>query len=231
MIPPEQQSNNVHRADIQEILIKYSSLFQWRADGRDSILDIGCGTGDIAVDLLIPLLPKEFTKLAGCDRSEENIQYARKKHEQYTKVTFDCIDYGCDNEEIQKYIQANNYYYDHITSFYCLHWIPNQKNLMNNIYDMLREPNSDCLLVFVGNNPIFESYSILSKNPKWTKYMQDVNEYIPIYHSATDTVKEFSNLLYSVGFTNCKIDIQQKHYVFDGYDICKGNKFIIYMDM
>lgn len=147
------RSNGLQRRDAKQTIDEFSHVLQWRSDGGDSLLDLGCGSGDVTVDFLLPILPVNFSRLVGVDLSEEMVKFARQQYP-YPRISFEQFDLGMDIEKQQlNGIEP----FDHITSFYCLHWVQNQERAVQNMYKLLK-PDGDLLLVFLAKNPIFEIY-------------------------------------------------------------------------
>lgn len=84
------QSNNLQRQEVRKLLQKYKNKIIWRRDGKD-LLDIGCGSGNITIDFLLPMLPSNFERLMGIDKSEKMVFHAREKYSQ-PKVEFEQFD-------------------------------------------------------------------------------------------------------------------------------------------
>ena len=61
------RTNNMQRRDAKQIIEEFSNILQWRLDGKDSFLDVGSGSGDVLMDLLYPIVPKDFSKFFGSD--------------------------------------------------------------------------------------------------------------------------------------------------------------------
>lgn len=211
-----QRSNGLQRRDAKLVLDNFAQCLQWRPDGHDSLLDIGCGSGDVTIDFILPTMPRNFSRLVGVDLSEQMICHARDQYP-HTKISFDNMDIG---DDIDKYL-VNLEPFDHVTSFYCLHWVQNQKKVMQNIYRLL-QPDGDCLLAFLANNPIFEVYIRMARNPKWSAYMYDVNSYISPYQYSKAPAEEFRSLLYATGFTEYSVEVREQLYIFEGVDILKS---------
>lgn len=49
----------VEKIDIAEVLERHIRNFDWR--GEQCILDVGCGSGEVTQDMLLPLLPEQAT--------------------------------------------------------------------------------------------------------------------------------------------------------------------------
>lgn len=117
------RANGLQRRDAEEILDEFGHLLKWREDGKDSLLDVGSGCGDVLVDFVIPLIPQNFVIILGTDISEQMVRFARKIYSGRKNVSFDRLDIGGDVQQfMSKWGRFN-----HITSFYCLHWIRNQR--------------------------------------------------------------------------------------------------------
>lgn len=214
------RSNGVQRRDAKQVLDEFGHLLQWRSDGRDSLLDIGCGSGDVLMDFILPLMPLKFSRLVGSDVSEQMVRHARDNFP-HTKISFQTMDIAGNLNDLDT-IEL----YDHITSFYCLHWVENQRQALGNIYDLLNV-NGDCLVAFLASNPIFEIYKELAKSMKWAKYMNDVNRFISPYQYSKNPVEEFGKMLGLAGFAEHTVVVRDKLFVYDGLDILKSEYLFI----
>lgn len=184
-------------------------------------MDIGCGSGDVTIDFILPLLPLNFKRLVGSDLSDQMIRYAQESYK-HPKIAFQKLDIG--SGDLTGYLETVEPF-DHITSFYCLHWVQNQKNAMQNIFDLL-QPDGDCLVAFLAANPIFEIYKQMSQTIRWSSYMADVNRYISPYQYSIDPIKELEKTLMAVGFTDYQVAVRDKMFIFDGLDILKSKIFV-----
>ncbi|XP_053665457.1 juvenile hormone acid O-methyltransferase [Anopheles marshallii] len=217
-----EQANGVQRRDAMEILKEYAPLLSCRRGGEDvALLDIGCGSGDVLVDFVLPVLGRGTTvpvgRALGTDISEQMVRYARESYRHLKTVEFDTLDIGA---KLEASTLARWGQFSHVTSFYCLHWVQNQHTAFSNIYQLLKT-GGDCLLVFLANNPIFDIYNQLSRSPKWSKYMYDVEKYISPYQYCENPASEIEDLLCTVGFQHYQIQVRDKLYVYEGLDNLK----------
>lgn len=118
-----QRSNELQRVDTKLVLSEYAPLIKW--NGFDTVMDVGCGTGDVTVDFLLPEIPTTYLKLVGTDISDSMIRYANETYQNLPRVSFERLD-------ISGAIDAKFLnYFDHVTSFFCLHWVQNQKYVIS----------------------------------------------------------------------------------------------------
>jgi juvenile hormone acid methyltransferase len=122
------QTNNLQRRDGEAILAQHSDIFRWKNDGSDSLLDIGCGSSDVTIDFILPMMPKNFSKLVGVDISKLMIQHSKDLYEN-DHIKFYELDIGADifnnAHEIEDDLKPNSF--NCVTSFYTLHWVINQR--------------------------------------------------------------------------------------------------------
>ncbi|ALC40009.1 jhamt [Drosophila busckii] len=213
-----QRANQVQRHDAKLILDEYANILQWRADGQDTLLDVGSGSGNVLMDFVHPLLPKDYSQLVGTDISSKMVGYANKCYHLYERTKFRVLDIGC--QQLPAELQGR---FDHVTSFYCLHWVQNLRVALGNIYELLRPEGGDCLLVFLASNPVYEVYKRLHSNPKWSSYMQDVDQYISPLHYSADPVEKFCQLISDAGFTYHNVELRSEVFVYEGVRTLKDN--------
>ncbi|KAH8352690.1 hypothetical protein KR084_005686 [Drosophila pseudotakahashii] len=212
-----QHANQVQRHDAKLILDEFASTLQWRADGEDSLLDVGSGSGNVLMDFVRPLLPIRG-QLVGTDISSQMVGYASKHYQREERTRFQVLDIGC--ERLPEELSGG---FDHVTSFYCLHWVQNLKGALGNIYNLLKPEGGDCLLVFLASNPVYEVYKLLKMNEKWSTYMQDVEQFISPLHYSLNPGEEFSQLLNDVGFIQHNVEIRNEVFVYEGVRTLKDN--------
>ncbi|KAH8376164.1 hypothetical protein KR200_005411 [Drosophila serrata] len=212
-----QHANQVQRHDAKLILDEFASTLQWRSDGEDTLLDVGSGSGNVLMDFVKPLLPSRG-QLVGTDISSQMVGYASKHYQREERTRFQVLDIGC--ESLPQELRGR---FDHVTSFYCLHWVQNLKGALGNIYNLLRPEGGDCLLAFLASNPVYEVYKILKTKEKWSSYMQDVEQFISPLHYSLNPGEEFSQLLNEVGFIHHNVEIRNEVFVYEGVRTLKDN--------
>ncbi|XP_036329613.1 juvenile hormone acid O-methyltransferase-like [Rhagoletis pomonella] len=212
------RASAVQRRDSKQIFQEYMKVMQWRADEHDTLIDIGSGSGNVLMEYIYPMLPAQFNAVLATDISERMIDFARKNYGDSERAHFEVLDITC--AQLPQRLCGQ---FDHVTSFYCLHWVQNQKRALLNIYQLLRRSGGDCLLVFLANNPIFDVYIELSKSEKWGRYMTDAVQFISPLHNSSDPGAEYSKLLQEAGFVNFSVEIRNEIFVYDGTQNLKDN--------
>ncbi|TMW51282.1 hypothetical protein DOY81_003668, partial [Sarcophaga bullata] len=213
------KANQVQRHDAEQILKEYAQKLEWRLDGTDTLLDVGSGSGDVLMDFILPIMPEKFEKIVGTDLSPKMVNYARNYYRQHENCDFRVLDIGSEVNLPNDLREQFN----HVTSFYCLHWVQNQRQALHNIFNLLKAEGGDCLLVFLAANPVFDVYKSMSRSSKWSSYMKDVDHFIsPLYYCA-DPKLEFSSMLKEVGFVDITVELRKKVYVYEGLEILKDN--------
>lgn len=197
------QLNQLSSRDSHQIIQDYAETLNWRPDGCDAVLDAGCGAGDITHGIILPFLPPHFERLVGVDVSKEMIDYARRTHI-HPKLTFQQFDLGSD---LESQSLAGVEPFDHIFSAFCLTWIRNPRICLETFHKLLK-PNGDVLLWWSPNKR--NAYEELAKNDRWSKYMTDIDRFIPQYQYWEHPETEFQRLLNECGFTNCSVKVYDK---------------------
>lgn len=107
--------------DALYILENYFRLIKLRTQGDDEILDIGCGDGEISIEILFKQFPTKLQKFVGVDISGDMIGFATKKYKKNKEIAFLKLDIATTTLPI--HMEES---FHHVFSFYCLHWVANQ---------------------------------------------------------------------------------------------------------
>lgn len=117
--------NQSQRFDANCAINEFADYFAWRLDGSDTLLDVGCGPGDVLRDFVLPMVPKNISKVTGIDISFEMVAYAKNLIKDREFVEFLQLDISESGEVCRKIL--GNVQFSNITSFYCQHWIQDQR--------------------------------------------------------------------------------------------------------
>lgn len=111
--------NTLQTKDVETVLTDYLHLLRWNEN--DVILDIGCGTGNVTCDILLPMLPESVKEVLATDVNSKMISRASRNYSHISEIKFAIMDIGAD---VPLELQGK---FDHGFSFFCLHWIPDQR--------------------------------------------------------------------------------------------------------
>ncbi|XP_037041841.1 juvenile hormone acid O-methyltransferase-like [Bradysia coprophila] len=204
-----------HRQYVKTLMEEYKTKFNWSADGRDSLMDIGCAGGGITIDYILPIMPTNFDRLIGVDISEDMIAYAQKMH---SKPNIEFKTFNIETGNTGELPQV-----DHITVLYVFHLVHDHDKALSNVYNLLK-PGGDCLILFIPQFRYYTAYEQLSRHPKWSKYMKSVKDAIvPCYFSETPE-SDFEQLLKKHRFSSVEIATDVSSYHMGDVNIFK--KFI-----
>ncbi|KAG5865527.1 hypothetical protein JTB14_035898 [Gonioctena quinquepunctata] len=191
------KTNSIAQTLNRAFLEKYKYLLSWTKG--ESILDVGVGVGITTKNILLPYVPEDFKEIVCCDVSEEMLKTARKNF-QHPRVSFLHMDIS--TKDLPSGLENR---FDHIFSFFCLHWVQNPKQAFTNLYTMLK-PSGEIFLVFMERNSFDGPYKKLSKYQKWSKFGHE--NFISPFHHSINAHKEWERVLEDAGFYNgiCKLE-------------------------
>ncbi|XP_023236906.1 juvenile hormone acid O-methyltransferase-like [Centruroides sculpturatus] len=208
------KSNPFQLRDAKMVLSSFAPQMEETTD-TDSILDIGCGVGNVTNTILRPIFSK-YRRIIGVDKSTEMVDFARR-HNAQDKIAYERLDICEDVENFKNTWGC----FSKIFSFYCLHWIKDHRKVLKNI-DKLLSTNGECLLVFVAQCPVFELYEIMATLPKWKNVMNDVENFIPDTQHSLQPVFDFSKLMKESGLEVLSCETMHMEFTFNSIDILKN---------
>jgi ubiquinone/menaquinone biosynthesis C-methylase UbiE len=117
-------SNDLQRRDAKDLINEFKHFFANIQNAK--ILDIGTGTGDVFVEILLPSLKYKPIQVIGTDKSQEMIRFSSEKcRSESIQLIFKELNIESDflnDETLEWKIES----FDLITSFYCQQWIQDQ---------------------------------------------------------------------------------------------------------
>ncbi|XP_061397335.1 juvenile hormone acid O-methyltransferase-like [Musca vetustissima] len=211
------KSHKAAKQDAGQLLTNFATKLQWRAEGGDTVIDIGCGPGDVSMDYIFPLMPSNFGKLIFSDISMTMLDCFKNQYKISEKCGFKQFDIlgEVPNDMLGQF--------DHVISSLLLHWVPDNRLALENMYKLLRREGGDCILVFFGYNNIFDANNIMSSNPKWSQYIKNVNRFVSPLHDSPDPKRTFYKMMEDAGFCNISIEVKEGIYYYDNLENFKEN--------
>lgn len=201
-----QQNNSVQVRDALLFLNENNHRFRWKKENR--VLDIGSGDGYVT-NILKDFILCNFI-LLGSDLNENMVKYANEHHRD-EQTSFTVLDIA---SELPEEMKGN---FDHIFSFYTLHWVKDQKLAFTNIFELL-EPNGECFMIYLAWNPIYEVFRIQARNKKWQYLLRDVEKYISPHYDSQDPAKEVSDIMENIGFINIDVECKEMFFVYENME-------------
>jgi ubiquinone/menaquinone biosynthesis C-methylase UbiE len=127
--------------------------------GDEKILDVGCGTGKISLQMAKERVPNGC--VLGVDINAAMIEFAK------THNSRENLSYGC--EDILTFDKEN--YFDIAVSFWTLSWIPmkDQIKALNNIIRSLNE-DGKLFLMYPMRHDAYDVVDAVIKMPRWQEY-------------------------------------------------------------
>jgi len=163
-----------HQREAAFLFDMYQRGLRWGHE--ESVLDIGCGTGDVTLNVILQRLPPHFIKLVGVDVSGEMIKFARSKWKEERRVSFELVDIG--SPSLPPSLPPASF--DKVFSFFCLHWVRDRRQVARNIRQLLVE-GGQALLVLATRNETYQAWDTIAKDETWKPYLKEVqtplNEY------------------------------------------------------
>lgn len=113
------KNNYATRVLSENYLQKHINFLNWKKN--EEILDIGSGDGGVSLEILAPRLPDDFVKLTCVEICSDAVELAKRRSNN-GKVEFLVLDIA--TKTLPKNFENR---FQHAFSFYCLHWVFDQK--------------------------------------------------------------------------------------------------------
>ncbi|CAG9854663.1 unnamed protein product [Phyllotreta striolata] len=193
MIEPKlwSESNDITIQPNIEYLNKLKPLFRWKRD--ESIFEYGMGDGSNTEKVLLPFLPPDFKEYIGTDVSEKMVQSA-KETLQDPRIQTIVLDIG--NGDVSNEFQNR---FDHLFSFFVMHWVRHTKQTIGNIYKILK-PGGQLFMNYIEKSSMDYVHEEMSKNPKWGKY--DHRKWMSPFFNSSNPRAEYEKIIRDAGFKN-----------------------------
>ncbi|XP_078591185.1 juvenile hormone acid O-methyltransferase-like [Branchiostoma floridae x Branchiostoma japonicum] len=171
----------------RDALLLLGQHLAWR-DG-DAVLDVGCGTGEIARHIADR---KEVATVVGLDISKDMVNFATSKNTA-EKASYHVLDIqdesGIREDWRGKFTKA--------VSFHTVHWIPNKERFLANVH-MCLEKGGELLFNLFAGVPAIKVARDIKHHPKWREYLTDYA--LQLYEWPKGDVAGMSHLLEECGF-------------------------------
>lgn len=171
------RSNFLQVRDGAQMIARIKSDFAEKA--IDTVLDIGCGTGNLTELINRKLKPK---RTIAFDLAPSMIDFARNRRrpslvggEEEKEVYQEGVKYyegsSCEAfDKLAKKLNLKPSSVDVITSFYCIHWVPDKGQACTNIFRFLKPGGRFYMIISVWNE-LFPVQHRIIHHPYWRPYL------------------------------------------------------------
>lgn len=189
--------------------LDFLRTFEWKettCDPNQQFLDIGCGTGDVTREHILPRCPP-CRRIVAVDFSPKMLEYA-KKHFPHPRIEYKLLDIGHDVENFL----AEHGTFQRVYSLRTLHWAKDQARAFSNIARLMA-PGGECILLFLGRCDTFDFMRRMAQLEPWTKYSHVFENAVPKTQDIADVgkLKSYVESLVSLaGMTLITLDVWQR---------------------
>jgi len=140
---------------------------------NDRLLDFGCGTGETTVALAEGILGNmgKPNKVVGVDISDDMISHCTE-----TQVSPNLSFQQLNVSDGKSFVSSNSSSFTMVTSFSCLHWVPNQPDAVS-VFNKVLQPGGKFLFVIAGthnpkDNILRMEYENMKTETKWADMLK-----------------------------------------------------------
>ncbi|XP_040358834.1 juvenile hormone acid O-methyltransferase-like [Ixodes scapularis] len=200
-------ANALQRRDNIHVLDLLNTAFRRPPGEYQQFLDIGCAIGDFTREVLMPrCFP--CRRLVGTDASATMIDYARR-HFDHSHITYETLNIAHD---VSRFLQTHGTF-DRVYSFYCLHWIKDQRTAFANIARLLA-PDGECLLQFCARTPVYALWREFARMDRWRSHITNIEDYIPPSQDEEDLRFYLEKLIYDANLKQHTCEVRRNVWTF-----------------
>lgn len=189
-------------------LEKYGHLIRWRDGGLDTLVDAGCGPGNLLAEVIYPVIKGKCAKVYAIDLSQEMLNYCEEKNRSLEGVALDVVKMNVENEgDVQTFL-ANHGLVDHVIASFLLHWLMDEKVGVQNMWRMLK-PGGDFFSVHFHTAITFLMHEHVQSSPKWGRYFKSLHLHTPKSVTENHSEVEFRRTLAECGFIDTFVGLKR----------------------
>lgn len=122
-----EQANGLQRCEATAALEELVDALDWSFTDQQ-VLDVGCGSGDVTAEVLLPRLPTDAVSLCvGADVSAAMLRHATQRHGR-PGLLFHALDIA--DPLLHKSTLWQLAPFHKVFSFFCLHWVQCQRYIL-----------------------------------------------------------------------------------------------------
>jgi len=143
----------------------------YKLTGRERILDIGSGVGNITAEFAARL---KHGSILGVDKSQSMVDKASQTfpQSQYPNLSFE----QADAQDKNFYLGHQNEF-DWVVSFSCLHWVKDHEAVFEGISRVLKNGGRTYLFyASTGGDPLAEIANEMTKEEQWAPYFASFHD-------------------------------------------------------
>nr|XP_022913468.1 juvenile hormone acid O-methyltransferase-like [Onthophagus taurus] len=164
----QEVTENFIKTHTKFIVNSFKNVLEWKSEGKEEILDVGCGEGSTTIHILEKMV-MENTKnynILGIDLMDSMIDLAKKSFPNRENIQFK----QADILDVNAWVGYKEHFHK-VLSILCFMIVPNPKVWIKNIYNVLK-PNGQIFFMLCLTNAMVKQQLYLSKQKKWETYQK-----------------------------------------------------------